>query len=149
MLKLVKLDNDLSTKSFILQGLGNVGYHLSKFLTEDDGVKLIGISEFNGGIYNEDGINVAHAKKYFTKHNSFENYPKASFIKDSSLLLKRKCDILIPAARENVITEKNAEDISANLIGLIVVLDKFKLIFFDLTPKVPTEATFLLFNFNI
>ena len=116
LLKLVKLDNDLSSKSFILQGFGNVGYHLSKFLTEDDGVKLIGISEFNGGIYNEDGINVEHAKKYFTKHNSFENYPKATFIKDSSLLLKRKCDILIPAARENVITEKNAEDISANLI---------------------------------
>ena len=116
LLKLVKLDKDLSTKSFILQGLGNVGYHLSKFLTEDDGVKLIGISEFNGGIYNEDGINVEHAKKYFTKHNSFENYPKATFVKDSSLLLKRKCDILIPAARENVITEKNAEDISANLI---------------------------------
>jgi len=116
LLKLVKLDSDLSTKSFILQGLGNVGYHLSKFLTEDDGVKLIGISEFNGGIYNDDGINVEHAKKYFTKHNSFENYPKATFIKDSSLLLKRKCDILIPAARENVITEKNAEDISANLI---------------------------------
>ena len=116
LLKLVKLDNDLSTKSFILQGFGNVGYHLSKFLTEDDDVKLIGISEFNGGIYNEDGINVSHAKKYFTKHNSFENYPKATFVKDSSLLLKRKCDILIPAARENVITEKNAEDISANLI---------------------------------
>ena len=38
---------------------------------------------------------------------------------------------------------------AANLIGSIVVLDKFKLIFFDLTPKVPTEATFLLFNFNI
>ena len=116
LLKLIKLDNDLSTKSFILQGLGNVGYHLSKFLTEDDGVKLIGISEFNGGIYNEDGINVEHAKKYLTKHNSFENYPKATFIKNSSLLLKRKCDILIPAARENVITEKNAEDISAKLI---------------------------------
>ena len=116
LLKLVKLDNDLSSKSFILQGFGNVGYHLSKFLTQDDGAKLIGISEFNGGIYNEDGINVDHAKKYFTKHNSFENYPKATFIKDSSLLLKRKCDILIPAARENVITEKNAEDISANLI---------------------------------
>ena len=116
LLKLVKLDNDLSTKSFILQGFGNVGYHLSKFLTEDDDVKLIGISEFNGGIYNEDGINVSHAKKYFIKHNSFENYPKATFVKDSSLLLKRKCDILIPAARENVITEKNAGDISASLI---------------------------------
>ena len=116
LLKLCKLDNNLATKTFILQGLGNVGYHLSKFLTEDDSVKLIGISEFNGGIYNEDGINVEHAKKYFSKHKSFENYSKATFIKDSSLLLKRQCDILIPAARENVITEKNAEDISAKLI---------------------------------
>ena len=116
LLKLVKLNNDLSTKTFILQGIGNVGYNLSKFLTEDDGVKLIGISELNGGIFNEDGINVEHAKKYFTKHKSFENYPKGSFVKDSSLLLKRECDILIPAARENVITEKNADDISAKLI---------------------------------
>ena len=116
LLKLVKLDDDLSTKSFILQGFGNVGYHLSKFLTEDDKVKLIGLAEHNGGIYNENGINVEHAKKYFAKNKSFENYPKASFIKDSSLLLKRPCDILIPAARENVITEKNAADISAKLI---------------------------------
>ena len=116
LLEKVKLDNNLSTKTFILQGLGNVGYHLSKFLTEDDDVKLIGIAEFNGGIYNEEGINVEQAKKYFTKHKSFENYPKALFVKDSSLLLKRKCDVLIPAARENVITEKNAGDISAKLI---------------------------------
>ena len=116
LLKLVKLDNDLSTKTFILQGIGNVGYHLSKFLTEDDGMKLIGISEFNGAIYNKDGIDVEHAKKYFSKHKSFKNYPKATFVKDSSLLLKRSCDILIPAARENVITEKNAADISAKLI---------------------------------
>ena len=116
LLKLVKLDDDLSSKSFILQGFGNVGYHLSKFLTEDDKVKLIGLAEYNGGIYNEDGINVEHAKKYFIKNKSFENYPKASFVKDSSLLLKRQCDILIPAARENVITEKNAADISAKLI---------------------------------
>ena len=116
LLKIVELDQDMSSKTFILQGLGNVGYHLSKFLTEDDGMKLIGISEFNGGIYNKDGINVEHAKKYFAKHKSFENYPKASFIKDSSLLLKRSCDVLIPAARENVITEKNAADISAKLI---------------------------------
>ena len=116
LLKMVKLDNNLSSKSLIVQGIGNVGYHLSKFLTEEDGIRLIGISEFNGGIFNEEGINLEHAKKYFTKHRSFINYPKATFIKDSSLLLKRKCDILIPAARENVITEKNANEISAKLI---------------------------------
>ena len=116
LLKRLKLDENLSTKSMIVQGIGNVGYHLSKFLTQDDQVNLIGISEYNGGIFNEDGIDIDHAKKYFTKHKSFNNYPKATFIKDSSLLLKRKCDILIPAARENVITERNAEDISAKLI---------------------------------
>ena len=116
LVKIAGLDQDLTTKSMVVQGIGNVGYHLSKFLTEDDGVKLIGISEFNGGIYNEKGINVEHAKKYFIKHKSFNNYPKATFIKDSSLLLKRKCDILIPAARENVITEKNVEEVSAKLI---------------------------------
>ena len=49
--------------------------YLSKFLTEEDNVKLIGISEFNGGIYNEEGINVEHAKIFY-KHKSFENYPK-------------------------------------------------------------------------
>tara|TARA_B100000902_G_scaffold54758_1_gene61466 strand:- start:1636 stop:3036 length:1401 start_codon:yes stop_codon:yes gene_type:complete len=116
LLKIVKLDADISTKSFILQGFGNVGYHLSKFLTEDDNLKLIGISEYNGGIFNEDGINVEHAKKYFQKKKTFKDYPKATFIKDGSLLLKRQCDILIPAARENVITEKNANDICAKLI---------------------------------
>ena len=116
LLKKVKLDDNLSTKSMIVQGIGNVGYHLSKFLTEEDQVTLIGISEYNGGIFNEQGINLEHAKKYFTKYKSFENYPNATFVKDSSLLLKRDCDILIPAARENVITEKNAEDISAKLV---------------------------------
>ena len=53
LLKKVKLDKDLSTKSFILQGFGNVGYHASKFLTEDDGVKLVDkvvIEELNGKI---------------------------------------------------------------------------------------------------
>ena len=116
LLKAVNLDENLTSKTFILQGIGNVGYYLSKFLTEDDELKLIGVAEYNGGIYNEDGINVEQAKKYFAKHKSFENYPKATYIKDSSLLLKRKCDILIPAARENVITEKNANEISAKLI---------------------------------
>ena len=50
------------------------------------------------------------------KHGSFSNYPKATFLKDGSLLLKKQCDILIPAARENVITEKNANEIKAKLI---------------------------------
>jgi glutamate dehydrogenase (NAD(P)+) len=99
----------MEDKTFIIQGLGNVGYHAAKFISEENKSKLIGIGEYNGGIFNAEGINVEHAKKYFLKHGSFVNYPKAAFIKDGSLLLKKQCDILIPAARESVITEKNAE----------------------------------------
>jgi glutamate dehydrogenase (NAD(P)+) len=116
LLKIVGFTSLMSDKTFIIQGLGNVGYHASKFISEDNQVKLIGIAEYNGAIFNQEGLNVEHAKKFFTKHGSFEKYSKGTFIKDPSLLLKKECDILIPAARENVITEKNAHDIKAKLI---------------------------------
>jgi glutamate dehydrogenase (NAD(P)+) len=104
----------MKDKTFITQGFGNVGYHASKFISEDNDMKLIGIAEYNGAIYNPDGLNVEHAKKFFTKHGSFEKYTKGSFIKDASLILKKECDVLIPAARENVITEKNAMKLKQN-----------------------------------
>jgi glutamate dehydrogenase (NAD(P)+) len=106
----------MNDKNFIIQGFGNVGYHAAKFISEDNEMKLIGIGEYNGAIYNQEGINVEHAKKYFLKNGSFEKYPKGTFIKDASLILKKDCDVLIPAARENVITEKNADEIKAKLI---------------------------------
>ena len=116
LLKLINFTPLMKDKTFIVQGLGNVGYHAAKFISEDNQIKLIGIAEHNGGIHNIKGINIDQAKNYFIKHGSFKNYPKAMFVKDSSLLLKKQCDILIPAARENVITEKNANDLKAKLI---------------------------------
>lgn len=116
LVKIAGLKCPMKDKTFITQGFGNVGYHASKFISEDNDMKLIGIAEYNGAIYNPDGLNVEHAKKFFTKHGSFEKYTKGSFIKDASLILKKECDVLIPAARENVITEKNADEIKAKLI---------------------------------
>ena len=116
LVKIAGLKCPMQDKTFIIQGFGNVGYHASKFISEDNDMKLIGIAEYNGAIYNPDGLNVEHAKKFFTKHGSFEKYTKGSFIKDASLILKKECDVLIPAARENVITEKNANEIKAKLI---------------------------------
>ena len=116
LLKLLNFSSSMNDKNFIIQGFGNVGYHAAKFISEDNEMKLIGIGEYNGAIYNLEGINVEHAKKYFLKNGSFEKYPKATFIKDASLILKKDCDVLIPAARENVITEKNADEIKAKLI---------------------------------
>jgi glutamate dehydrogenase (NAD(P)+) len=116
LLKLLNFSSSMSDKNFIIQGFGNVGYHAAKFISEDNEMKLIGIGEYNGAIYNQEGINVEHAKRYFLKNGSFEKYPKGTFIKDASLILKKDCDVLIPAARENVITEKNADEIKAKLI---------------------------------
>ncbi len=86
LLKLIKFTSSMQDKTFIIQGLGNVGFHAAKFISEDNKMNLIGIAEYNGGIFNPKGIDVSHAKKYFLKHSSFENYPKAVFIKDASLL---------------------------------------------------------------
>ena len=116
LVKIAGLKCPMQDKTFIIQGFGNVGYHASKFISEDNDMKLIGIAEYNGAIYNPDGLNVEHAKKFFTKNGSFEKYTKGTFIKDASLILKKECDVLIPAARENVITEKNANEIKAKLI---------------------------------
>ncbi len=65
LLKLINFTNSMEDKTFIVQGLGNVGFNAAKFISEENKMKLIGIAEHNGGIYNINGINAEHAKKYF------------------------------------------------------------------------------------
>ena len=114
--KKIKLDSSLKNKTLIVQGLGNVGFHLSKFLCNEDSLKLVGISERNGGIYSKDGLDVLKAEKYLREKGTLKGFPNSKFIKDSSLILNKECDILIPAAREGVITKSNANNIKARLI---------------------------------
>ena len=110
--------NDLRNKpvTAIVQGFGNVGYHASKFLSEDDGCKIIGLIEYNGALYNPDGINIEDAKRFFIQHGSFENYSNGQFLPEANKLLEEECDILIPAALESTIHSDNAESIKAKLI---------------------------------
>ena len=106
----------LAGKKIAIQGLGNVGFHAAKFLHEEDDCKIICIMEHNGALLNPDGINVQAAKNFYTQEGTFKNCPEGSFEEDSSSFLCMECDILIPAARENVIDESNAEKIQAKLI---------------------------------
>jgi len=106
----------LKGKKIAIQGFGNVGYHAGKFLHEEDGCKIVCIMEHNGALTNPEGVNVEAAKAYYMKEGTFENCPGGSFAKDSASFLCMDCDILIPAARENVINESNAENIQAKLI---------------------------------
>ncbi|MDX5479185.1 MAG: glutamate dehydrogenase, partial [Cyclobacteriaceae bacterium] len=106
----------LKDKTVIVQGLGNVGYYSAKYISEA-GAKVVGVAEWNGGIWDEHGIDIEALKQYQVKNKGFEGYPKGEFIKESKELLTYPCDILVPAALENQITMENADKIQAKIIG--------------------------------
>ena len=67
-MKLAKLQGTLEGKTIIVQGLGNVGYHAAKFLSEEDGAKVIGVIERDGAIYNKKGDRYRKTKKTYFKN---------------------------------------------------------------------------------
>ncbi|MCP1197855.1 Glu/Leu/Phe/Val dehydrogenase [Notoacmeibacter sp. MSK16QG-6] len=115
-LEIAHLEGTLMGQRVVVQGLGNVGYHAAKFLQTEDGCKIIGLAEYNGGLFDESGIDVDAARNYFIENGSFEGYEKGLFIQNSPSLLEAECDILIPAALEGVINLSNADRIRAPLI---------------------------------
>lgn len=115
-MKKIGLKPGLQDKTVIVQGFGNVGYHSARVMQEN-GAIIVGIAEFEGGLYNPKGIDVEDLKKYQIENKTIRNYPKAKFIKDSNAILELECDILIPAALENQITTVNAAKIKAKIIG--------------------------------
>ncbi|UWQ27615.1 MULTISPECIES: Glu/Leu/Phe/Val dehydrogenase [unclassified Leisingera] len=110
------LSGKLDGKRIIVQGLGNVGYHAAKFLSEEDGSRITGIIERDGGLSNPDGLDVEAVRNWIVKHGGVVGYPDAQYVEDGALLLEEDCDILIPAALEGVINLSNAERVKAPLI---------------------------------
>lgn len=110
------LDGTLDGKTVIVQGLGNVGYHAAKFLSEEDGSKVIGVVEHDGGVFDPGGLDVEDLRSWIIENGGVKTYPHAQVVPDGHVLLEEKCDILIPAAIEAVINLKNARRIQAPLI---------------------------------
>ena len=106
----------LKDKKVSIQGLGNVGYHAAKFLQQEDECRIVCVMEYNGAILNPDGLDIEKIKQYYLEHGSFEGCPEGKFDPNTSELLCMECDILIPAAKENVIDKSNAQEIKAKLI---------------------------------
>ncbi len=99
-----------------VQGFGNVGSISAKLMYEQ-GAKIIAISDISGGYYNENGIDIPAAMEYSkNNNNSLEGYPEAERISNDELL-QVKCDVLIPAAKEDQISRKNADQIQARIIA--------------------------------
>ncbi len=115
-MKAAKLTGDLEGKTVIVQGLGNVGYHAAKFLSEEDGCKIVGIAERDGGLWDENGLNVEEVSQWIRANGGVTGCPNGKYVKDGAKLLEEECDILIPAAMEAVINLSNAANVKANLI---------------------------------
>ncbi|WP_293573102.1 Glu/Leu/Phe/Val dehydrogenase [Phaeobacter sp.] len=110
------LTGSLDGKRVIVQGLGNVGYHAAKFLTGEDGSKVIAVIERDGGLIDESGLDVDAVRQWIGEHGGVAGYPGARYVENGALLLEEDCDILIPAALEGVINLSNAANVKARLI---------------------------------
>lgn len=103
-------------KRIIVQGLGNVGYWAAKFLQQGGGI-IIGIAEYEGGIYDKNGLDVEEVFQHRKASGSILNFKNARNIKSSAAVLEMECDILVPAALENQINGENAPRIKTKMIA--------------------------------
>lgn len=108
------LDQPIEEKKVVIQGFGKVGSVVAKLL-HGEGAKIIAISEVDGGIYNPKGLDPERIAAHKRETGSVVGFKNAEFITNEELF-KLECDILIPAATEEQITEKNAPQIKANII---------------------------------
>jgi len=115
-MKRAGLTPGLGGKRFVVQGLGNVGYHAAKYMIES-GAVLVGVGEIRAGIANPKGIDLEALMAFRQAEGTVAGFPGAGSLPTSLAALELDCDILIPAALENQITMANAPRIKARVIG--------------------------------
>ena len=116
LMKKVGLPTGIAGKRVIVQGLGNVGYHSAKFF-QDAGAVIVALAEYEGAIADEKGLDVDAVFQHRKSTGSILDFPGATNIAESAKAMELDCDILIPAALENVINGDNAPRIKARIIG--------------------------------
>ncbi|MEM3704097.1 MAG: Glu/Leu/Phe/Val dehydrogenase, partial [Candidatus Bathyarchaeia archaeon] len=110
--------SSLKNAAVVVQGFGNVGYHIAKILYEDYGCRIVGIGDSKGGIYCQEGLNPNDALAYkqdISPEESVVGYNNLQPITTEQLLTS-PCDILIPAAKETQVVGSLANDIKAKVI---------------------------------
>jgi glutamate dehydrogenase (NAD(P)+) len=114
-MKALGLTTGVAGKRLVVQGLGNVGYHAAKFCREN-GAIIVAIAEREGAIHNPAGLDEHAVFQHRSETASILNFPGATNIANPSAALELECDVLVPAALENQITERNAPAIKARII---------------------------------
>ncbi|MCB0720683.1 MAG: Glu/Leu/Phe/Val dehydrogenase [Ignavibacteriae bacterium] len=115
-MKKLGLTPGIADKRVVVQGLGNVGYYSAKYL-QQDGAVIIAIAEYEGGIFNPNGLDVEEVAKHRRETGSILNFKNAQNIEPTAATLEIECDILVPAALENQIHFHNAGNINAKIIA--------------------------------
>lgn len=111
-----RLNIDLSKATVAVQGYGNAGYYAALLVSQMFGSKVIAVSDSRGGILMEQGLDADAVLEHKKKTGSVVNFPGSKPVSNAELL-ELDVDLLLPSALENVITEKNAENIKAKIVG--------------------------------
>jgi glutamate dehydrogenase/leucine dehydrogenase len=111
--KMLKLD--MHTSTVAVQGFGNAGQFAAQLL-EEQGAKVIAVSDSKGGLQNRNGIDIGALRRHKEKKGSVVGFSEGKSISNEEVL-ETDCTILVPAALENQITKKNAPKISAKIVA--------------------------------
>jgi glutamate dehydrogenase (NAD(P)+) len=109
------LGMNLSNKTVAIQGFGNVGLHAAKRL-DSMGLKIVGVSDVSGGIYNPDGLDLKHLINYVGIRKLVKGYPRAQEITNRELLTL-PVDVLVPAALGGVIDAEIAKNLKCRILA--------------------------------
>ncbi len=108
---------DLEDARVVVQGYGNAGSNFARLVHEQDGCRIIAVSDSKGGIYNPEGLDPEDILQYKKSKGTVVNYRAPGVLSISNEeLLRLDCDILVPSALENVITKENAKRINSKVI---------------------------------
>jgi glutamate dehydrogenase (NAD(P)+) len=106
---------DLATATVAVQGFGNAGSIAARLIGEE-GSKVVAVSDSTGGIHDPSGLDIAKVVAWKAEHGTVQGFPGARDITNAAIL-EVACDILIPAALENQITERNAAKVKAKIVA--------------------------------
>jgi len=111
------LSHGIEGKTMVIQGLGNVGSHTGSISIKEGGVKVIAVSEMEGTIVNDKGIDIDKLVKYRKKEGSIIGFPGTKKLSNREDWISIECDILVPAALESQINKSNAKRVKAKIIA--------------------------------
>jgi len=118
LMKRAGLEPGLAGKTFVIQGFGNVGYNAARYIHQNGG-RIIAVSEMDGGVYAENGLDPDKLLSYIKENDSLRGFPettkefRASTVHE---ILELECDVLVPAAFQKQITKNNAHKVRAKMI---------------------------------